>query len=178
MDLIGKCYTLNDEQQKKFAAKAVKQVAMIVGGIFAVFIVIFSLIKMPAVVLMSVIPMLLLIFGLLIVVRYFVVLKMATGYMLCFDEDMISATYDRKQVGAVVTGMSQISQARHGTQMNQRIYWRNIDYITVNSGGIKIYSKSYDMMNGNGRIEISAFVDDYEHILSFFQKNYSKKISK
>jgi len=176
MDLIGKCYTLNDAQQRKFAARAVKQVAMVFGGVFAAMTVLFLLIKMPAALLGSILPMLLLVLGIIIVLRYFVVMKMATGYMLCFDDDMISATYDRKQVGTVVTGMSKLSEARYGTQMNQGIYWRHIDYIKVNSGGMKIYSTKYDLMNGNGRIEVPAFVDDYEQILNYFRLNYSKKI--
>ena|SRR6218665_2631429 len=178
MELIGNCYTLNEEQQKQYANREVKKIAVIFGSVFIVMTVLLFVLKAPSFLLGSIIPLILIIFLIVLVVRYFVMEKMASGYQLCFDEDKISATFNKEKVGTVVTGMSQLSEARHGTHMNQRISWENIDYITINENGIKIFSTKYDVMNGNGKIEIPSFVDDYEMIKTFFETRYSKKINK
>jgi len=178
MEVIGRCFELNEEQQKQYAGREVKRMGIIIASVFVGMVILLLAIRVPMFIFGAVVPLLLVVFALAIGIRYAVVQKMATGYMLCFDEDRISSTFDKEKVGSVITGMSKINEARFGSRMNQFIYWGNIDYIAVNQNGMKIYSTKYDMMNGNGLIMIPAFIDDYEEVKMFFETKYKAKINK
>jgi hypothetical protein len=62
--------------------------------------------------------------------------------------------------------------------MNQFIRWSDIDYISLNGRGMKVFSTKYDMVNGNGLIMIPAFIDDYEEVKNFFETKYKAKINR
>ena len=178
MELIDSCHTLNEEQQKQYAARELKKMAIIFGSVSVGMILLLLLMKAPLFLFPIMVPVFVIIFGIVLVIRYFVVKQMAYGYQLSFDEDGIFATFDKEKVGSVVTGMSSLSEARHGSRMDQGIRWKNIDYISVGPKGMKIYSKTYDMMNGNGKIEIPDFLDEYQEIRKFFETNYQANIIK
>ncbi len=178
MEVIGRCFELNEEQQKQYAGREVKRMGIIIGFVFLGMVILLLALHVPMFIFGAVVPLLLVIFALVIGIRYAVVQKMATGYMLCFDDTSISSTFDKEKVGSVVTGMSKINEARFGSRMNQFIRWNDIDYISLTGRWMKVFSTKYDMVNGNGLIMIPAFIDDYEEVKNFFETKYKAKINR
>lgn len=175
MELIGKSYTLNEAQQRKFVLLNIRTLAVLFGIVSCVlFLLLGFVLKAPLFLLGTILLGIGAVFLPILLIRYFVAMKLASAYVVSFDEDGITAGYDSTKMGSLVGGLSQIGASRSGAQLNQFISYRKISYIRMKSYGFKIYSVDANPMNADGIITIHQFLDDYEKMKFFFETKYKK----
>ncbi|MEL6835786.1 MAG: hypothetical protein AAFP77_22495 [Bacteroidota bacterium] len=94
-------------------------------------------------------------------------LAAATCFVLTEDSVSKLMNYDQLNIGnrrAVSKG------ERYGGKMNQTIALSNISKIDFKSSGIRITSRDYSFLTGNGRIFIPKETEKFAEITRFFQQ--------
>ncbi|MEL6591541.1 MAG: hypothetical protein AAFQ68_15735 [Bacteroidota bacterium] len=105
-----------------------------------------------------------LVFGAVFGIRYFQELNIAQALAFEIGDTYLGRYLEKGNLNAANQYAVQRDQRRYGAQANQRFAIEQISRVEVSKKSIKLYTKDYQFMNGNGRIVIPAEVEGFEQL--------------
>lgn len=178
MDVIGKEFSLNEADQdimlKLDLQKSAKMLAMVMVG----FLVLLFFIQAPAFLMGYILIMFVVVFGVVLLLRYFSRISALQKYRFELLDQGILMTYTKDQSNVVGNFLRDVSEARTGSSADQFIDWERLTKIKVTPTEMIFYDKGYDFMTANGKIELPKKLSFYPEIEEYIEAFYGHLIQK